>query len=119
MKSGIKTTELWVGVVVIIVSAFQKILYPDSPFPTEALVGILMWISARVGEKALSGGDPAKRAWKTSEFWVALGYSVAKYVIPDLPESLVNIVALWTYGRPMSKVLEDSGLKGILERFKR
>ena len=117
MKSGIKTTEFWVGLIVVVLTAFQQVLFPDSPFPAEAFTVLALWVAARLGEKALSEAAPKKRAWCTTEFWVAIGYVSLKYVAPNLlPDALINLVVVFIFGRPINKILEGVGITGLLKK---
>jgi hypothetical protein len=105
MRTGIKTTEFWVGLIGAVLLVIQQQLFPEHPFPAEAFYAFGIWIGARFAEKAFTNGKGVlKRAWKTSEFWVTLAVSTAKYLFPDLSPEIVNFVYMYILGRPALKV---------------
>lgn len=108
MRNGRKTTELWVGVLATIAVGFQQALWPDAPLPKEAFITLVVWVVGRMGSKALTEKAGTKRAWKTSEFWVTMLFTVVRSVYPELPPVVETFV--WTYilGRPAVKALPEA-----------
>jgi hypothetical protein len=88
LKTGLKTTELWVTVGISLLKMFWK------DFPDDAFLAVFAWASARAGQKFFGLADPSgKPGWKTSEFWVAILYAILTSIFPDIPkESLVSVV---------------------------
>lgn len=114
IRDGIKTTEFWVGLVATLLLVLQQQLWPESPFPSEAFMALSLWVCARMGEKAIGKVDTAgKRAWQTSEFWLALVFAGVKYLFPDIPDSIFSFVATYIIGRPTVKALKDFELLKI------
>lgn len=106
MRKGMKTTEFWLTLFMAVLTVVQKQLWPDSPIPSESFVAVVAWVISRFGEKVLSEMI-AKRAWATSEFWVAIGFAVIKYIFPALPGELLIPTMAYIVGRPVIKVTED------------
>jgi hypothetical protein len=115
VRKGIKTTEFWLGIGVAIVGVIQRWVWPDDPIPKESFIPIITWIAARFGEKALSE-FVTKRPWKTTEFWVALGFAVARYIFPNIPETYLWMAQTYIVGRPIMKATEGFGLVGPRNR---
>lgn len=110
MRNGIKTTEFWIGLVAAILMSLQKALFPDSPFPQEAFMTVATWIAARIGEKTLTkASEQGKRAWQTSEFWIAIGFSVFKFVFPSIPDDVFYTAMTFIIGRPLIKTAKNLG----------
>jgi len=103
MRSGIKTTELWVTIGLAVAAA----IFPD--IPQEAITALVIWVVGRAGQKYFGIEDiNGKRAWKTSEFWVAIGFAVAKSVFPDLPQEALVPVGTWVAVRSGSKMISSN-----------
>lgn len=111
MRTGWKTTEVWVGGLVILFNAIGTQLgWP--PFPAEALLALTTWIGGRIAQKTLTQVDAnGKRAYQTAEFWAATIFAVAKYVFPSLPEGLIAPVLALIAGRPLIKIFDGFDLK--------
>lgn len=96
MKSGIKTRELILTALTLVLAAAGKFI---PGFPAEVGVSIMAlasWVLTRGLEKLLAPIGAAKKpAWKTSEFWVALLFSGAAVTFPDMPGE--SIAVLWAY----------------------
>lgn len=118
LKNGWKTTEFWVALAATVLLTVQQALWPDNPFPKTEFAVLVTWIIARLGEKTLGPVDAeGKRAWQTSEFWVAIGFTFIRQFI-DLPENVVNLVYAWVIGRPAVKVAKNIDLKSVLGKGK-
>lgn len=108
MREGIKTTEFWIVLAAGLFAIIQKQIWPEAEFPKESFIAIGLWVAARIGEKTfgeVTNGD--KRAWQTSEFWMATGIAIIKYIFPAIPESIMTIVQTWIVGRPAMKIFKD------------
>lgn len=108
MRTGVKTVEFWLGIIAAAAIVVQKQFFPEHPFPEESFMVLGMWVAARLGEKTLSA-TVAKRAWLSSEFWVALGFGIVKAAFPSLPEGLETFVYTYIIGRPAIKVAGSPG----------
>lgn len=113
MRDGMKSTEFWVGVVAVALAAVQQKLFPNNPFPQAEFTTVGLWIAARLGEKVLTDGDPAKRAWMTSQFWIAIAFAVAKQFI-EIPDSIAVLVNTYIVGRSAASAAKDVSLASIL-----
>lgn len=102
MRSGIKSTEFWLGLAISLAIGIQKYFWPDHPFPQEQFAVLITWIGSRLAEKTISA-TTTKRAWQTTEFWLTIGYSIVSYFVPGLPPELAVGVGLYTVGRGVSK----------------
>ena len=117
IKAGLKTVELWAGVVLSLV----VLLVPD--FPQDSAIIVLTWLLARIGEKVLSA--PEKASWKTSEFWAAIFSSLAVFIVPslypDAPKESINTVMQWAQayiiGRPSVKIAKNFDLGMVLAKL--
>lgn len=88
LKKSYKTTEFWIG----LGAALLVAIFPD--FPKESFLVLAGYFAIRTTEKAI-GGDPAKRAWTTMEFWGSLGLAAVQYVFPTMdPTVLYSFLAL-------------------------
>ena len=118
VKSGIKTTEFWLGLIVTVLTILQQQFWPDSPFPSDAFLAVGIWIAARLGEKTLGKVDPltGKRAWQTTEFWVTLGFGVLKYIFPNLPAGLEAFVFSYIIGRPLVKISQNTDITKLFTK---
>jgi len=103
VKAGVKTTELWVGVI----STILLVVWPD--FPKDAFFAIATWVVARSGQKMFGFVDPVsgKPAWQTSEFWLTIVYSLLVTVFPDMPADSLYAVQGWIVARTGVKVVQD------------
>jgi len=115
MREGIKTTEFWLALLMVVLTAIQKQLWPEAPISSESFIVVVTWIISRLGEKVLSEAI-AERAWATTEFWVAIGFAVIKYVFPALPEQVLPAVMAYVIGRPAVKAAKDIALNRIGRR---
>lgn len=96
MKPGIKTRELILTVLTLVLAAAGKFI---PGFPAEVGVSIMAlasWVLTRGLEKMLAPiGANNKPAWRTTEFWVTLAFSGLAVTFPDMPQE--SIYALWAY----------------------
>ena len=44
-----------------------------------------------------------KAGWKTSEFWIVIGLTVAKALVPQIPDELVTLAGTYVIGRAAQK----------------
>lgn len=102
LKKGLKTTELWIGVIGAIVVALQQTFFPESPFPLEAFGTVGVWIGMRMCEKVFI--KPGERPWATSEFWISMGFPVLKVFWPEIPPQFETFIYTYLIGRPAIKV---------------
>jgi len=103
VRKGIKTFEFWTTILV----AGLAIFWPD--FPKESLAAIIAWVGGRAAQKSFGFVDPVTgvRSYATSEFWVAIGYSVLITVFPDIPKESVYLIITYILGRSGTKALEN------------
>jgi len=96
VKSGIKTREVILTVLTLVLAAVGKFI---PGFPAEvgtAIMAISSWVLTRGLEKFLTPIGAAKDpAWKTTEFWVALLFSGAAVTFPEMPTESIGL--LWAY----------------------
>lgn len=86
IRSGLKTTELWITVA----GGFLMQFIPD--FPQESLYAMGSWVMARGAQKGFGVND-GKRAWMTTEFWATIALSTVMVVFPDFPkEALIGLI---------------------------
>lgn len=97
IRAGVKSTEMWLVVLISIVTA----IFPG--MPKESLVAIGTWVVARSSQKAFGLGD-GKRSYQSSEFWLTLIFSAAKMIFPDLPEEAFYAVLSWAGLRTAIKI---------------
>ena len=113
MREGIRTTEFWVGIFGAVTVAVQQFFWPDQPFPIESFSAVSIWVAARIGQKTFGDvNTDGQRAWQTSEFWVAMGYSLVSYFFPNIPDSVFMSVAALIIGRPAVKVMKNFKVGG-------
>ncbi len=103
VKQGVKTLEFWTTLAVGAIAIF----WPQ--FPKESLAAIIAWVAARSGQKAFGFVDPqtGTASYKTTEFWVAIIFAVAKAVFPDIPQDALYAVMTYVFGRAGVKALEN------------
>lgn len=97
------TTELIVGIVTVILTS----LWPD--FPKESLVVLIAWIAARFGQKAVGQAAPTIRAWKTPEFYTALGGAFVSglHISPESTgAAMITSIAI-VIGQVVTNLLKD------------
>ncbi len=100
IKAGVKSKEFWITLVTL----FLPMFVPATP--TEALVALITWVSARSAQKffGLVDAENGKPSWKTSEMWVSIGYSVATTVFPGFPQESLYAVIAYVTGRTGIKI---------------
>lgn len=103
VKDGLRTVELWVSVAASLLLA----VWPE--FPKEAFLAIITWAGGRSLHKMFGFVNPetGKASWQTSEFWMALGYSVVVTVFPDIPQESLLAVQGWVAARTGIKVTNE------------
>ena len=102
MRKGKHTTELWVGAVGALIVGIQQAFFPEHPFPLEAFTTTGVWLVMRMGEKVFI--DPENRPWKSTEFWLGLGFPVVKVFWPEMPPMFETFAFTYLVGRPAIKV---------------
>ncbi len=100
IKKGIKTLEFWVTIVSTVLVA----LLPN--FPSEAFIALMGWVVARSGQKFFGFADAAGNpSWKTTEFWITIGYSLLVTVFPDVPQESIIAILGYTGARTVTKAI--------------
>lgn len=116
-RAGIKTTEFWVTLIATLIATAQTFIWPDSPFPKEGFMALILWVGARIGQKTLGPTDTGgKRAWQTTDFWLTIVFSVVSYFIPSIPSDIFNMVAVYIIGRPLVAIAKDANIASVLPK---
>ena len=97
MRQSWKTTEFWVGVLGVIGALVGQLIGQE--FPTVAFAPLGAFIVSRLAEKIKTVNDPIGRAWKTGEFWAAIGTCLLTIVTDVLaggltPEVQAGVLAI-------------------------
>lgn len=119
MRPGIKTTEFWLVMIAGILTVLQQQFFPEAPFPAESFVALGLWIAARTTEKIVTNGTNTKRAWQTTEFWLALGISIVQYVFPNFPPEMFYSAVTLIFGRPMVKSFQNLDFRKAFDNSKK
>lgn len=100
MRKGIKTTEL----ALIVLSSFAITIWPD--FPIDGLAVMWTAIIGRTAGKLFSDIGSGRLFHKT-EFWVMVAFTIAKSVLPDIPDAVFYAVIGYVGGQPLVKIIKQ------------
>ena len=101
IKAGFNSLEFYLAGAALV----AKLIWKD--FPDEAFVAIGAYVVARQTQKGFGLFDEStqKPSWKTSEFWITLGFAGLKSIFPDMPTESTAMVLGWIGMR--------TGVKGL------
>lgn len=105
MRTGIKTAEFGIIALGGLLGVLYQYLWPDRIFPIDSFITLSVWVGGRFVEKIIGPTDTAgKRYYQTTEFWVAIGLTVAEAFFADKIPTVVATM-IWGYigGRPLVK----------------